>query len=105
MNINKLYDLNNVNINLVNEWNNVIHSIENNNEYKIVHLDVGRSHTYIGNFFKLLNNEYGIDIEYWYPHLAINKLKSNTSYAGNNEIKIIDPTVLDRYLDIFTKNK
>ena len=103
MNINKLYDLNNINTNLINEWNNVICNIENNKNYKTVHLDVGKSHTYIDNFFKLLNNEYGIDIEYWYPHLVINKLKSNTSYDGDNNIKIIDPTILDKYLDMFTK--
>ena len=102
MDINKLYDLDTINTNLINEWNNVLHLITDK-DYKTVYLDVGKSNTYRCNFFKLLNNEYNIDIEYWYPHLAINKLKSNTSYDGNTDIKIIDPNVLDKYLDMFTK--
>lgn len=81
---------------IIQLWETVLPTMRDIDKYTTEHtLKRGLSKTYIGNFYGLLANEYGIPMKYWYVHLRVNGLTNSLEYNGFENIKIINLETLN----------
>ena len=81
-------------------WENFITMVEDK-DVKEVEIVPGKTITFTGNFYGLLNNELEIPMVFWYPNLRINGLVNSLDYTGFTKIKIINSDVLERGLEFY----